>query len=180
MNTININRFAFDIGTSFPLMMCTMSNQCRRLRFRIHQSGRFSCVCVPASGACVWWKHCVILIIQPFSVCGKINGISRIPQRVCTYVHIRGEIFFFFSGYSNNSGVVTNRPLTWIPSGPPGPACVAVDWSRHKLITITHSSNWPGPVHREAADRLFWGSMGWSEEVAAERRDAEEGGGMCV
>lgn len=173
MNTININRFAFDIGTSFPLMMCTMSNQCRRLRFRIHQSGRFSCVCVPASSACDF-NHSPFFCLWE----KKMESLESLSESARTYT---SEVrFFFFSGYSNNSGVVTNRPLTWIPSGPPGPACVAVDWSRHKLITITHSSNWPGPVHREAADRLFWGSMGWSEEVAAERRDAEEGGGMCV
>lgn len=77
----------------------------------------------------------------------------------------------------------TNVLLIWIVSGSPGPvrslsACISVDWSRHKLITITHWSNWPGPDQRVATDRLVRGSILWSEEVGAESRDAEEGGGM--
>lgn len=76
----------------------------------------------------------------------------------------------------------TNLVLMWIVIGSLGSvhrlsACMRVDWSRRKLITIIHWSNWPSPDHRVGTDRLVQGSI-WSEEVGAERRDAEEGGGM--
>lgn len=44
----------------------------------------------------------------------------------------------------------TDMLQIWIVSGSPGsvrslPACISVDWSRHKLITITHWGNWARP-----------------------------------
>lgn len=77
----------------------------------------------------------------------------------------------------------TNVLLMCIVSSSPSPihslsAGISVDWSRHKLITITHWSNWPGPDQRVATDWLVEGSILWSEEVGAEDRDAEEGGRM--
>lgn len=77
----------------------------------------------------------------------------------------------------------TNVLLMCIVSGSTSPvhslsACIGVDWFRHKLITITHWSNWPGPDHRVANNWLVWGSILWSEKVGAENTDAEEGGGM--
>lgn len=67
-----------------------------------------------------------------------------------------------------------------VPSAPVRslPTYIGANWSRHKLITIIHWSNWPGPDRRVATDWLFFGSILWSEVVAAETEDAEERGGM--
>lgn len=86
------------------------------------------------------------------------------------------------TGSFNDTCYFTNVLLMWIVSCSPGPvrspcACIGVDWSRHKIITVTHWSNWPGPD--QSSNRSTGpGSILWSEEVGAESRDAEKGGGM--
>lgn len=123
----------------------------------------------------------------------KVYALRRPPDDTQdhTYVLCRG-LMAWWNNYIQDTKhrivhrhccCFTNVPLMWIVSGSPGPVrslspCISADWSRHKLITITHWSNWPSPDHRVAANRLVRESIAWSEEVGAASRDTEEGGGM--
>lgn len=136
MNTININRFALDKSPSFFLMICAMSNQCHSVwvcDWPVDARARVLVV------FCSFWR----LVSTP----AHPQPSSDLRRSAFDGAQIKQLVW-----RSRNNTRIVSQICRWCESSavPPAPvhslsARISPNWSRHELITITHSSNWARP-----------------------------------